>query len=319
LNFARPFLRTLALGLVLWCSLSPPGARAAEGDLTLSCTVADDKVKLGDDIAVEVVLSNTTAKAIEVPALRLADDSLSIRLTGGGDPATLTRLYGAFVLKDGQPAFERKPTTLRSIAAGATVRARLTFPALRTGGLELRVTYGLGDTRLATESARVNVALRSPSSKKLEARIETGRGTFRVQLDGARAYGAAAQFWTLARQGFYDRLDVHRVVDRTLVQSGDPRGDGSGGPGWYLPGEGTSNDLPRGTLAFARGAHPDSAGSQWFIVTAEGKTFDPGFAPIGTVVEGIELLDALAQAPLRPGTERPLEPDQVKSVKIVGR
>lgn len=323
MNLPRPLLlllHCLALGLCIVAASGVPAARAADGDLKFTCTAVDDTVKLGDEIELDLAVSNSSAHAVDVPALRLADDSVSIRLTGGGDPANLTRLYGAFVLRDGEPAFERKATTTRRIEPGGSLHSRLTIPAMRTGDLELRAVYGLpGATRLTATAITVAVSLRAPSAKHLEARIETSRGTFRVQLDAGRAYGAAAQFWTLARQGFYDRLDIYRVVDRTLIQSGDPRGDGAGGPGWYLPGEGTTSELPRGTLALARGAHPDSAGSQWFVVTAENKSLDPGFAPIGTVIEGLDLLDSLAQVALRPGTDRPLEPDQVKSVKVVGR
>ena len=107
-------------------------------------------------------------------------------------------------------------------------------------------------------------------------------------------------FVYLAGQGFYDGLTFHRVIPGFMIQGGDPDGVGTGGPGYCIKGEflmnGFKNTLShkRGVLSMARANHPNSAGSQFFIMHADSKFLNNQYAAFGKVTEGIEVVDEIA-------------------------
>ncbi len=106
-------------------------------------------------------------------------------------------------------------------------------------------------------------------------------------------------FIDLASKGFYNSTIFHRVIPGFMIQGGDPDGTGMGGPGYGIKGEFSSNkfvnDLKhhRGVLSMARSGHPDSAGSQFFIMTADSPHLDGAYAGFGKVIEGIENVDKI--------------------------
>jgi len=309
---------TLVCTLLLVCSGSA-AAGAAEADLRFTCRLENDTVKLGEDVVLRVRLLNRSARDLVVPALRLADDSLSFKVEGAGSPALVTRLYGGFAVGKDGPVFQRKRTARRELAPGARLETTIRFAAVRTGELIVTPVFGpAGKQRRSAARLTLRVLPRAPGNKPLVLAFETARGPFKARLDGARAFNSASHFWTLAREGFYDQLPVHRVVPDVLVQSGDPRGDGLGGPGWYLPAEAHTADLARGALALARGSHVDSAGSQWFVAlggAGSAEAFGDGFAVVGEVIEGLELLDAMASVAVVENTATPIDPERIESVK----
>ena len=107
-------------------------------------------------------------------------------------------------------------------------------------------------------------------------------------------------FQKLVDGGFYNGLIFHRVIYGFMIQGGDPKGIGIGGPGWTIKGEfaanGVKNDLKhtRGVLSMARSQAPDSAGSQFFIMHENAPHLDGSYAAFGELVEGIETVDAIA-------------------------
>ena len=128
-------------------------------------------------------------------------------------------------------------------------------------------------------------------------------------------------FEKLVKQGFYDGLTFHRVISGFMIQGGCPNGTGTGGPGWHIKGEfaanGIKNDLKhtRGVLSMARAQDPDSAGSQFFIMHEDAPYLDGNYAAFGKVVEGMDVVDAIA------GTatdyrDKPLEAQVMKKVTI---
>jgi peptidyl-prolyl cis-trans isomerase B (cyclophilin B) len=124
-------------------------------------------------------------------------------------------------------------------------------------------------------------------------RIHTARGdiVFRFFADDAPQHSAA--FIKLARAGFYDGLNFHRVEPGFVIQGGDPRGDGTGGPGYHLDAE--FNDQPhhRGVVAMARASNPNSAGSQFYITLGEARFLDKQYTVFGEVVEGMDVVDQI--------------------------
>jgi peptidyl-prolyl cis-trans isomerase B (cyclophilin B) len=164
-------------------------------------------------------------------------------------------------------------------------------------------------------------------AKAYLVRIRTNCGTFTIRLDVARAPKTTASFWALARSGFYDRLIFHRVVQGFVVQGGDPRGDGTGGPGYtVVEPPPRSETYPRGTVAMAKtGAErPGTSGSQFFVVTAPDARTSAGLAPdyalVGKVVQGMHAVDLLERNPTQPpGDGAPQEPLVMEKVSAITR
>ena len=128
-------------------------------------------------------------------------------------------------------------------------------------------------------------------------------------------------FEKLVKQGFYDGLTFHRVIPGFMIQGGCPNGTGTGGPGWHIKGEfsanGVKNDLKhtRGVLSMARAQDPNSAGSQFFIMHEDAPYLDGQYAAFGKVVEGIEVVDAIAET-ATDYRDKPLEAQVMKKVTI---
>lgn len=129
-------------------------------------------------------------------------------------------------------------------------------------------------------------------------------------------------FEKLVRQGFYNGLTFHRVIPGFMIQGGCPNGTGTGGPGWNIKGEfannGVNNPLrhTRGVLSMARAQHPDSAGSQFFIMHADAPYLDGNYAAFGEVVEGIEVVDEIAAVATN-YADKPVTPQVMKTVEII--
>ncbi len=132
---------------------------------------------------------------------------------------------------------------------------------------------------------------------------------------------SVGNFIALANSGFYDGLIFHRVIPGFMIQGGDPKGVGIGGPGYHIKGEfranGVDNPLKHtyGVLSMARSMMPDSAGSQFFIMTSDSPHLDGQYAAFGKVQEGMEVADAIVSVK-RDMRDKPLEPQAMKSIRV---
>lgn len=128
-------------------------------------------------------------------------------------------------------------------------------------------------------------------------------------------------FISLVKKGFYDGLIFHRVIAGFMIQGGDPEGSGMGGPGYSIKGEfnynGVENNLKhsRGVLSMARAQHPDSAGSQFFIMHADAPHLDGQYTAFGKLVEGEDVLDSIASIDTD-WSDRPRTPQVMKTVTV---
>jgi cyclophilin family peptidyl-prolyl cis-trans isomerase/HEAT repeat protein len=123
--------------------------------------------------------------------------------------------------------------------------------------------------------------------------VETARGTIEIELNVVDAGVTSLNFIALARAGFFNGTRIHRVVPGVLVQGGDPRGDGTGGPGYALADELSPRPFVRGTVGMAL-AGADTAGSQWFITLVPQPRLDAKYTVFGRVVGGWDVLDRIA-------------------------
>ena len=128
-------------------------------------------------------------------------------------------------------------------------------------------------------------------------------------------------FVSLVKKGFYDGLIFHRVISGFMIQGGDPEGTGIGGPGYSIKGEfaqnGVTNDLAHdaGVLSMARAMHPDSAGSQFFIMHKAAPHLDGAYAAFGKIIEGMDIVNKIAETDTD-YSDRPLDEQKMKKVTV---
>ena len=126
-------------------------------------------------------------------------------------------------------------------------------------------------------------------------------GTISLELDADTAPITVTNFVNLAKDGFYDGLTFHRIIDGFMIQGGDPLGNGTGGSDETIKGEfsdnGVENDIShvRGTISMARSSDPDSASSQFFIVHQDSTYLDGQYAAFGHVTDGMNVVDAICE------------------------
>ena len=142
-----------------------------------------------------------------------------------------------------------------------------------------------------------------------------------AELYPDKAPNTVRNFISLAGQGFYDGLTFHRIIPGFMIQGGDPEGSGMGGPGYSIRGEFAQNGYPNdlkhtaGVLSMARSMHPNSAGSQFFIMHADSPHLDGSYAAFGKVIEGLENVNKIAET-ATDYSDRPLEDQVMKTVTV---
>lgn len=143
----------------------------------------------------------------------------------------------------------------------------------------------------------------------------------KLELYPDQAENTVKNFIELAADGYYDGLKFHRVIKGFMIQGGCPDGTGMGGPGYSIKGEfsanGYDNDLShkRGVISMARSSHPDSAGSQFFIVHRDSPHLDGKYAAFGDVIEGMDTVDQIAEVDTG-ARDMPREDQIMESVEV---
>ena len=158
-------------------------------------------------------------------------------------------------------------------------------------------------------------------SENRKIKFTTNKGIFVAEMFEDKAPLTTKNFIELVEKGFYDGIIFHRVIDGFMIQGGDPTGTGMGGPGYSIKGEfaanGVTNDLKHteGVLSMARAMHPDSAGSQFFIMHKTSPHLDGSYAAFGKVIEGMDVVNKIADTPTD-YSDRPLEDQVMESVTV---
>jgi peptidyl-prolyl cis-trans isomerase B (cyclophilin B) len=146
-------------------------------------------------------------------------------------------------------------------------------------------------------------------------------GEILVNLNEKEAPITVENFILLAKKNFYKGLTFHRIIKGFMIQGGCPKGNGTGGPGHNIKGEFKANGInntishKKGVISMARAAHPDSAGSQFFIMHKDGEFLDGQYAAFGETIEGFEVVDKIARVRTTPN-DRPYEPVVIENIII---
>ena len=172
-------------------------------------------------------------------------------------------------------------------------------------------------------SISANKSLNQPEmqldpEKQYQAVLETDLGNITIELQAQATPITVNNFVYLAKQGFYDGTIFHRVMNGFMIQGGDPRGDGTGGPGYRFADEDFDGEYSRGTVAMAN-AGPDTNGSQFFIMHQD-YPLPANYVIFGQVVNGMEVVDQIATAPVETSLSgepsKPVNPVTVKNITI---
>jgi HEAT repeat protein/cyclophilin family peptidyl-prolyl cis-trans isomerase len=265
--------------------------------------------------AVLRALSKTKAPGLETLLLdRLKSDDLAIRTAAADLLATLkpqgaaAALQAAWAGAQGENAIDLRRSLLDALAAIGPDAARDTVKqALQDKDWSVRLKAA-GLSKTIDPATDADAAIR-PAPTRLDAAtydtlvsprvsphifVDTKKGSIEIELAVLDAPITAANFISLARAGFFNNLRIHRIVPDFVVQDGDPRGDGEGGPNYSIRDE--LNDLPylRGTVGMALSGK-DTGGSQWFVTMSPQPHLDAGYTVFGRVVKGMEIVDRLQQ------------------------
>ncbi len=267
-----------------------------------------------------------------VLAARLEGDAAAVVATaraalGDPDPVVRAAALDALVERPEAPLAELEAAVAAAwrddlpdalLAGARALRARGQTQDLERGAVVARlgVMAGHDDFLVRREASQALAALAHPAPSPLpastargaevyrelaaraagprEVQIDTSRGPLRIRLACPQAPLTCVNFLQLARQGFYDGLVFHRVVPDFVVQGGDPRGDGAGGPGYAIRDEINRLRYRRGVVGMALSG-PDTGGSQFFITLSDQPHLDGGYTAFGELVSGFEALDRIEQ------------------------
>lgn len=143
----------------------------------------------------------------------------------------------------------------------------------------------------------------------------------KIELYPETAPNTVRNFISLVKKGFYDGVIFHRVIPGFMIQGGDPEGTGTGGPGYTIRGEFSSNGFPnnlkhdKGVLSMARTSLPNSAGSQFFIMVEKAPHLDGQYAAFGKVIEGIDVADRIVSTKTD-FRDKPVQEQKMKKVTV---
>ncbi len=155
--------------------------------------------------------------------------------------------------------------------------------------------------------------------KAYTATLKTTQGDIVVSLNPMQTPITVNNFVTLAEKGFYDNTVFHRIIKGFMIQGGDPKGDGTGGPGYRFDDEPFTGDYKRGVIAMAN-AGPNTNGSQFFIMHQDNLDLPKNYVIFGEVIKGIEVVDKIAESEVQTGASGeasdPIEKTKINKVVI---
>lgn len=150
------------------------------------------------------------------------------------------------------------------------------------------------------------------------AKVKTNKGSFEIELFAEEAPQTVNNFVFLAKQRYFDDITFHRIIDTFMIQTGDPNGDGTGGPGYTIPDElNSERRYEPGIVAMAKTMEPNSGGSQFFICTGVDATalnMNPDYTIFGKVKSGMDVVQRIASTPVE---SNPHTGEQSKPVELV--
>ena len=321
MSLRSPFAAAAALAAfgVLASSGSAADGAPPDGDVVVSLATDGSFLQVGRPVAVKLTIENKGKAQVEIPNGALFGQGMKVNAV---DAATHTEVVLAETVA---PAAARHALVL---PAGASLSATIDLAAASSGLFAAAGRYAVRcELPLAggksVESAPLDVEV-ARDWTGFHAVLETAAGEIELEFFPDQAPRTVANFLALADRRFYDGLTFHRIVKGFMIQGGDPKGDGTGTTGRFLPFEKTGVKHERGVISMARQRDFDSASCQFFLVQEKAPFLDGSYAAFGRIVRGLDVLDKLCDTPcvMNPngtdsGPSRPKEPVLIQRIRTV--
>lgn len=315
---AKAFLAALAIVLA---SLAPAHAGPQAADLTLTMTADKADYVLGEDVQVEVTLTNPGDKTLDVSELTFEDRSLSFDI-GFEAAAGKTKQFSFSVLKPDPHLVDRIAPAKVSLKSKKSLTGVFRIPTLKTGALQVTAVYKGGEKEVRSATASLKVAAQGDGANRLAAAVSTSKGDFQIDLLPEEAPNNVASFVSLAKRGFYNNMNFHRIIKGSWIQTGCPYDLGFGHAGYAVKSEaeGQTAVHEAGTVAMSQNLKGGFTGSQFFIDLKRQESHDKKFTVIGRVPDSrMDVVKQIGSVDTDKNTDRPLKEDiRVKEIKIIG-
>jgi cyclophilin family peptidyl-prolyl cis-trans isomerase len=272
----------LAAVLIAFAPTSRPSG--ADGDLVLTLASDGSFLQAGKPVRVKLALENRGRASLAFPNGVLFGQGLKVRFADGSERTVQETVV---------PAAAKQSLLL---PAGGTVGATIDLAPLLPDVFAKAGRYTITADVAGTTTAPLELDL-ARDWTGFHAVLETEWGEIEFEFFPDAAPRTVANFLGLVEQGFYDGLGFHRIVKGFMVQGGDPKGDGKGNSGKFIPFEKTGIKHERGVISMARQADFNSASCQFFIVQKTAPFLDGNYAAFGRIVRGLDVLDKMADVP----------------------
>lgn len=310
------FKVAFAVVAVLFAQQPPAGSP----DLTL--TLAADKAEyvIGEEIQAEVTLTNAGDKNLEISELVFEDRSLSFDISFEAAPGK-TKQFVYTVVKPDPHLVDRIGPGRVTLKSKKSIVGLFRIPVLKTGALSVTAVYKGGEKEVRSAASALKVAAQADGSTRLAAAVSTSKGDFQIDLLPEEAPNSVASFVTLARRGFYNNMNFHRIIKGGWIQSGCPYDLGFGHAGYAVKSEAENQTAVHeaGTVALSQNLKGGYTGSQFFIDLKRQESHDKKFTVIGRVPESrMEVVKQIGSVETDKNTDRPLKEDiRLKEIKII--
>jgi len=285
-------------GLFIFVGVLPVGESQASPStppLKITATPAQAEVTIGDWIVITLTLTNMTQGNMDIIKPMLDFDSVSFQIK----TTPLSNTAKSFTYSVITPSvYDHKRAQMAkiSLAAGAESKTAFNIPAMVIGSWEIIAHYKGVPNQISSETLKIKVIPpKSDKDGELIAKIETTKGTMKCRFFFNDAPNTVMNFVRLSKEGYYNKNIFHRIVKDFMVQSGCPKGDGLGWPGYSIKAEFNKNKHIKGTLAMAHSDSNDSAGSQFFICLAPQTTLDNKYTIFGELISGMDVLESIGK------------------------
>lgn len=311
---------TLAVLAIVLATRIPASAQPQAGpDLTLTMTTDKTDYVLGDDVQADVTLTNASDKTLEVSELSFEDRSLSFDISFEAAPGK-TKQFVYSILKPDPHLVDRIGPAKISLKAKKSVNGIFRIPILAPGALQITAVYKGGEKEVRSAVASLKVAA-ADGATHLAAAVSTSKGDFQIDLLPEEAPNNVASFVSLARRGFYNNMNFHRIIKGAWIQTGCPYDLGFGNAGYAVKSEAETQTgvHEAGTVAMSQNLKSGFTGSQFFIDLKRQEAHDKKFTIIGRVPESrMEVVKQIGSVDTDKNTDRPLKEDvRLKEVKII--
>ena len=298
---------TMAIALILLTmilagcgtSSTPPGTAAQ----SRTGTPAQSEASSSSGLPTSAATAETTAEKQPEASAKL-------------QPESTTKLQA-------ETTAEKQPEASAKLQAEATTELQAEKSTEETTDEKAEVPEQIQSAPITTQKAATQTA-ENASEKEINPMLEItmkNGGIIQLELDRAAAPITVDNFVKLVEEEFYDGLTFHRAVAGFMIQGGSPTGDGIGGSDQTIKGEFASNGWnnpikhTRGVISMARSRLPDSASSQFFIMHEDAPFLDGEYAAFGRVVDGMDIVDRMAEAKVT--GETPVEPEVIETIRLV--